>query len=233
MLVVAVDTSTPAVTAGVVRVETSSAVTFYPLASRVTVNPRAHAEVLTPQILECLQEGGVSAGEVGAVVTGTGPGPYTGLRVGMATAAAFADALGVPAYGVCSLDGIAAAVGFDRPLLVVTDARRREVYWARYDNGKRVEGPAVRRPAEVPAAPSELVAGSAEHAEFFDLPYTNVASPTPLGLVSVVADRIMAGAAPDPLVPLYLRRPDATEPGGPRREPEAIPPPDFITRGVM
>lgn len=133
MLVLAIDTSTPAVTAGVVAVSAEAVRT---LAARVTIDARAHAEVLTPQILDALAEVGKRPTDVAAVVVGAGPGPFTGLRVGMATAAAFADALGIPAYGVCSLDAIAYDVavtsGADEDVLVVTDARRREVYWARY-----------------------------------------------------------------------------------------------------
>lgn len=213
VLVLAIDTSTPAVTAGVVRVSADSASVeaVDTLAVRVTVNPRAHAEVLTPHILECLTESGHVAADFDAVVVGAGPGPFTGLRVGMATAAAFADALGIPAHGVCSLDAIAAQVDGDRNLLVVTDARRREVYWARYSAGVRVEGPAVVKPRELEPMPSEVVAGSPSHVDFFDLPVEPVETPSPAGLVAVAADALFSGAAPAALVPLYLRRPDAVE----------------------
>ncbi len=210
MLVLAVDTATPAVTAGVVRLGGAAPHT---LAVRVTVNARAHAEVLTPHILECLAEAGHYPADLDAVVVGCGPGPFTGLRVGMATAAAFADALGIPVHGVCSLDAIAvdAAAVDDRDLLVVTDARRREVYWARYSGGVRVTGPDVAKPADVEPQPSAVVAGSTPHAELFDLPVVAVATPSPAGLVSVAAAAILAGVDPEPLVPLYLRRPDAVE----------------------
>ncbi|MEV0945876.1 tRNA (adenosine(37)-N6)-threonylcarbamoyltransferase complex dimerization subunit type 1 TsaB [Rhodococcus sp. NPDC049939] len=213
MLVLAIDTSTPAVTAGVVHVsgDSASAGTVDTLAVRVTVNPRAHAEVLTPNILECFTESGHVAPDLDAVLVGAGPGPFTGLRVGMATAAAFADALGIPVYGVCSLDAIAAQVESDRNLLVVTDARRREVYWARYTAGRRVEGPSVVKPRELESWPSEAVAGSASHVDLFDLPVEPIETPSPAGLVSVAADALLGGATPDPLVPLYLRRPDAVE----------------------
>ncbi len=78
---------------------------------------------------------------VDAIVCGTGPGPFTGLRVGMVTAAALGHALNRPVHGVCTLDAIAHDAR-PRPLLVVTDARRREVYWAAYDaDGHRVRGP--------------------------------------------------------------------------------------------
>ena len=214
MLVLAIDTSTPAVTAGVVSLSAPSPNTESPdavetLAVRVTVNPRAHAEVLTPHVLECLAEAGVTPAELNAVVVGVGPGPYTGLRVGMATGAAFGDALGVPVYGVCSLDAIAAAVPTTQSLLVVTDARRREIYWARYDGGVRVEGPAVNSAGDVDPSPSTLIAGSASHVDFFDLPVDPAETPSPAGLVTVAAREILAGSVPAPLEPLYLRRPDA------------------------
>ncbi|MBF6268450.1 tRNA (adenosine(37)-N6)-threonylcarbamoyltransferase complex dimerization subunit type 1 TsaB [Nocardia farcinica] len=222
MLVLAVDTATPAVTAGLVELEqaadgSATAARLCTIAARVRVDPRAHAEVLTPQILECLAEAGRSRTDLAAVVAGIGPGPFTGLRVGMATAAAFGDALGLPVLGVCSLDAIAADVttAADLPaggeLLVVTDARRREVYWARYRDGVRIAGPGVIKPAELDTAGATSVAGSASHVDYFDLPVVPVETPSPAGLVRVAAADLLAGVAPEPLVPLYLRRPDAVE----------------------
>ncbi|MEV6216386.1 tRNA (adenosine(37)-N6)-threonylcarbamoyltransferase complex dimerization subunit type 1 TsaB [Nocardia sp. NPDC058379] len=219
MLVLAVDTATPAVTAGLVHLSPAADADTRPavatLAARVKVDARAHAEVLTPQILECLTEAGVRRDQLDALVVGVGPGPFTGLRVGMATAAAFGDALGLPVYGVCSLDAIAAeAAGEQRDsgeLLVVTDARRREVYWARYLNGARSAGPEVCKPAEVPLGDAVAIAGSAAHVDYFDLPVLPSETPSPAGLVAVAAPELLAGTAPEPLVPLYLRRPDAVE----------------------
>lgn len=216
VLVLSVDTSTPSVTSGIVRLGPAG---VYPeqLAVRATDNPRAHAEILTPQILECVDEAGIALSDLAAVVVGVGPGPFTGLRVGMVTAAAFADALGIPVHGVCSLDAIAADVrqldGEDdgADLLVVTDARRREVYWARYVAGRRVEGPGVSKPADLAAAPSERGAGSPDHVAMFELPVVPVTTPSPAGLVSVAAADLRSGTAPEPLVPMYLRRPDAVE----------------------
>jgi tRNA threonylcarbamoyl adenosine modification protein YeaZ len=198
-LVLAVDTATPAVTAGVVRLGSGIEV----LAERVTVDPRAHAETLTPNIVGALADADVEVSALDAVVVGCGPGPFTGLRVGMATAAAFGHALGVAVRGVCSLDAIAA--GTTGEVLVVTDARRREVYWARYRDGVRVDGPAVSVAADVPAG-AAAVAGSPEHAALFELPRLAPVSPTAAGLVAAVADW---DGEPEPLVPLYLRRPDA------------------------
>ncbi|TQM28677.1 tRNA (adenosine(37)-N6)-threonylcarbamoyltransferase complex dimerization subunit type 1 TsaB [Nocardia bhagyanarayanae] len=222
MLVLAVDTATPAVTAGLVELEQAApdAVTAAELrtvSSRVRVDARAHAEVLTPQILECLSEAGRSRTDIAAVVAGVGPGPFTGLRVGMATAAAFGDALGIPVYGVCSLDAIASDVfaqgefAADGELLVVTDARRREVYWARYRAGIRVAGPDVIKPAALDHGSATAIAGSASHVDLFDLPVLPAETPSPAGLVRVAAAEVLARAVPEPLVPLYLRRPDAVE----------------------
>jgi tRNA threonylcarbamoyl adenosine modification protein YeaZ len=200
-VILAMDTATPAVTAGVLRLEGVEV-----LAERVTVDARAHAEQLTPNVLAALADAGLTVNDLDAVVVGCGPGPFTGLRVGMATAAAYGHALGVPVYGVCSLDAIGIESGATTSeILVVTDARRREVYWARYRDGVRVDGPAVNAPADVPAD-AHAVAGSPEHAALFDLPRVSPVYPTASGLVRAVADWT---AEPAPLVPLYLRRPDA------------------------
>ncbi|MFF0491251.1 tRNA (adenosine(37)-N6)-threonylcarbamoyltransferase complex dimerization subunit type 1 TsaB [Nocardia sp. NPDC004068] len=213
MLVLAVDTATPAVTAGLVNLEHDALET---LASRVTVDAKAHNEVLTPQILACLEAAGRSRTELDAVVVGVGPGPFTGLRVGMATAAAFGDALGLPVHGVCSLDAIAADAwreisDADAELLVVTDARRREVYWARYRRGGRIEGPDVCKPNELDSGDATVIAGSASHVDLFDLPVLPDETPSPAGLVACAAADLLAGVAPEALAPLYLRRPDAVE----------------------
>jgi tRNA threonylcarbamoyl adenosine modification protein YeaZ len=198
-LIMAIDTATPAVTAGVIRRDHDG---IDVLAERVTVDARAHAEQLTPNVVGALADAGITVDELGAVVVGCGPGPFTGLRVGMATASAYGHALGIPVHGVCSLD----AIGVDTAgeVLVVTDARRREVYWARYRDGVRIDGPAVNAPADVPAN-AEAVAGSPDHVALFDLPRQPAVYPTASGLVRVVDWT----AEPAPLVPLYLRRPDA------------------------
>jgi tRNA threonylcarbamoyl adenosine modification protein YeaZ len=172
------------------------------LAQHDSDDTRRHAEVIGDLIAACLADSGIAVADLSGVVAGMGPGPFTGLRVGMATAAAFAHALGVPVHGVCSLDAI--GVFTDGDALVVTDARRREVYWARYSDGVRVAGPAVNAPTDV-AVDAEWIAGSAEHVALFDLPRLEHAHPTVLGLVRA-ADWTRD---PEPLIPLYLRRPDA------------------------
>jgi tRNA threonylcarbamoyl adenosine modification protein YeaZ len=209
VLVLAIDTATPAVTAGVIRRDGDS---IDVLAERVTVDARAHAEQLTPNVVGALADAGLTVTDLDAVVVGCGPGPFTGLRVGMATAAAYGHALGIPVHGVCSLDAIGVDTAGD--VLVVTDARRREVYWARYRDGVRVVGPAVNAPADVPAN-ADAVAGSPDHVALFDRPRQPAVYPTANGLVRAVADW---AAEPAPLVPLYLRRPDAK----PRPEQPAV-----------
>ena len=200
-VILAIDTATPAVTAGIVKLDGVEV-----LAERVTVDARAHAEQLTPNVLAALADAGLTVNDLGALVVGCGPGPFTGLRVGMATAAAYGHALGIPVHGVCSLDAIGIeSAATTSEVLVVTDARRREVYWARYRDGVRVDGPAVDAPADVPAD-ADAVAGSPEHAALFDLPRLAAVYPTAAGLVRAVADWT---AEPAPLIPLYLRRPDA------------------------
>lgn len=200
-LILAIDTATPAVTAGVVQLHGAESVV---LAERVTVDARAHAERLTPNALAALADAALAMADLDAVVVGCGPGPFTGLRAGMASAAAYGHALGIPVYGVCSLDAIGVQTTGDT--LVVTDARRREVYWARYRDGVRTDGPAVNAPADVDPGPARAVAGSPEHAALFDLPRCAPVYPTPAGLVAAVSDW---SDHPAPLIALYLRRPDA------------------------
>ncbi|GAA4305575.1 hypothetical protein GCM10023148_58310 [Actinokineospora soli] len=110
-------------TAGVVEVGEQVRV----LAERVTVDAKAHGELLAPGHRDALAEAGLKLSDVDAIACGVGPGPFTGLRAGMVTAAALGHATGRPVYPVCSLDAIAASAPGE-PLLVVTDARRREVY---------------------------------------------------------------------------------------------------------
>ena len=234
----AIDTATPSVTAGVVRLDRAAPPEA--LAVRTTVDARAHGELLSPHVRDALADAGLGIDRVDAVVCGTGPGPFTGLRVGMVTAASLGHALGRPVHGVCTLDAIAHdaithAIGRNTiahdtiahdtvthggPLAVVTDARRREVYWAVYDAaGHRVAGPDVLTPAAVAERLPEFgvtaVAGEGaiKYADVLGLPVITPEYPSPTGLVAVVAAAVLAGATPDEFRPLYLRRPDAVEPG--------------------
>ncbi|MET7466700.1 tRNA (adenosine(37)-N6)-threonylcarbamoyltransferase complex dimerization subunit type 1 TsaB [Nonomuraea sp. NPDC005501] len=211
MLVLAFDTATPAVTAALHDGERV-------LAESTTIDARRHGELLAPTIQTVLGEAGASLRDVTAVVAGSGPGPYTGLRVGLMTAQALATTLGVPAYGICTLDAVAYGSGRDEPFIAATDARRKEVFWARYaDLRTRVSGPAVDRPADVPADGLPVVgAGAALYPDVLgepgDPPYPYAGS-----LAALAVERLAAGVPLDPPRPIYLRRPDAVVPGAPKR----------------
>ena len=220
MLALVLDTSSAAVTAGLVDCSAPAAPAV--LAERVTVDSRAHAELLTPSLQACLTEAGVRISDLSAVVAGVGPGPFTGLRVGLMTAAALADATGLPSYGVCSLDAIAATLPEQDELLVAGDARRKEVYWARYRHGRRATEPAVAKPADLVAelggelAGAMAGAGARLYAEVLGLPLLDADYPTVAGLAAGAAERVVGRAPGEVLVPLYLRRPDAVEPAAPK-----------------
>ena len=144
------------------------------------------------------------------MVVGVGPGPFTGLRVGLVTAASLSQALGVPAYGVCSLDGIGLRTA--GAVVVATDARRREVYWATYLDGRRTAGPGVDRPAAIDLSRARAIAGDGAPLLGSALPVEGPRYPEPAALAELAAPRILAGAPTEALTPLYLRRPDAVEP---------------------
>ncbi|MET8951593.1 tRNA (adenosine(37)-N6)-threonylcarbamoyltransferase complex dimerization subunit type 1 TsaB [Streptomyces sp. NPDC004129] len=208
MLLLALDTATPAVT---VALHDGTSV----VASSTQVDARRHGELLLPAVDRVLAEADTRLDAVTGIVVGVGPGPYTGLRVGLMTADTFGLALGVPVYGVCTLDGLAYASDLEVPFVVATDARRKEVYWARYDNARtRVTDPAVDRPADI----AEQVAGlPAVGAGALLYPDTFPQAHEPehvsaAALASLAAERLAAGEELVAPRPLYLRRPDAQVP---------------------
>lgn len=167
---------------------------------------RNHVEQLAPVVTRLAAECGVELSEVTDVIVGMGPGPFTGLRVGIVSAQVIAATLGVPLHRVCTLDALAAQWD-DAPaeFVVVTDARRKEVYWARYRAGVRVEGPLVTAPSAVP----NLAAAGPGVALCRQLtPATDS-----LGSVDAGALAVRGLGLPDVgPAPLYLRRPDAAVP---------------------
>ena len=228
--VLAIDTATDTVVAGIARIDRAAANGVEVLVERAIADGRRHAEITTTLIVDCLAESGVARDDLAAVVVGTGPGPFTGLRVGMATGAGFGDALGIPVFGVCSLDAIAIDAhraaelddGADATTLVVTDARRREVYWGLYRGGERISGPTVCAPgavadelatAGISLESVTVVGGSASHLQLVGWSGTEptITVPSVVGLVRAASQELLAGATPGPLTPLYLRRPDAVE----------------------
>ncbi|MFD9814212.1 tRNA (adenosine(37)-N6)-threonylcarbamoyltransferase complex dimerization subunit type 1 TsaB [Streptomyces sp. NPDC059080] len=210
MLLLALDTATPAVTAALHDGERV-------LAESCQVDARRHGELLLPAVDRVLAEAGVKLDAVTDLVVGVGPGPYTGLRVGLVTAASFGAALGVPVHGLCSLDGLAHAADLDTPFVVATDARRKEVYWARYDaSGRRLTEPAVDRPADIAGQVAGVPAVGAG-ALLYDTVFTGVRRDGPAhqsgaALASAAARALAAGEELLPPRPLYLRRPDAQVP---------------------
>ncbi|MEV6691603.1 tRNA (adenosine(37)-N6)-threonylcarbamoyltransferase complex dimerization subunit type 1 TsaB [Micromonospora sp. NPDC051196] len=214
MLVLVVDSSTPAVTAALVEVTASGVTTR---AHRCTVDARAHGELLAPQVDAVLADIGARPADLGAIVAGLGPGPFTGLRVGLVTAATMGQVLDIPAYGVCSLDAIGHPAAAGEPVLAASDARRREIYWAIYDGaGQRLVGPEVSAPAVAAQRARDLAVtaavgdGAHRYADTLGLPLrAEPRYPDANALAALAAERIRAGAPGDPLTPLYLRRPDA------------------------
>jgi tRNA threonylcarbamoyl adenosine modification protein YeaZ len=185
-------------------------------AARDGVGPMRHGELLMPTVHEVLREAGTALADVDRVAVGVGPGPFTGLRVGVVTARMLGLALGVPVTGACTLDVLAAdalSLGVARPFVVTTDARRKELFWAGYAaDGHRVEGPAVDRPADVPVA-GRLVVGTGP--ELYPLERTaGPVWPSAAALARCVADGSCPQYEPEPL---YLRRPDAVTPGPAKR----------------
>jgi tRNA threonylcarbamoyl adenosine modification protein YeaZ len=223
VLLLAFDTATPAVT---VAVHDGSRV----LAQATTVDARRQGELLASHIEKVLAQAGAGMAELTAIVAGAGPGPYTGLRAGLVTARVLGAALGVGAYGVCTLDVIACdAVGAaaGRPFLVATDARRREVYWASYSSaGERLSGPGVAPPASLPADLPAAGEGPVAYPGLLGEPIAP-RFPSAATLAGMAAQRLAAGDRLLPPEPLYLRRPDARVPGPPK---SVLPGPDRAPR---
>ena len=168
--VLAIDTSTSRTSVAIIEADTI-------LFSGFLDGATAHGPSLPALVQEALAVSGVDE-----VVVGMGPGPFTGLRVGIAFAQSFALARDIPVRGVCSLDAIAAQIN-EKDFIVTVDARRKEVYWARYTDGVRVGDPAVNFPTDIVGAPI--------HADLF---------PDMQSLVKLPGNITE---------PIYLRRPDA------------------------
>ncbi|HXH33454.1 MAG TPA: tRNA (adenosine(37)-N6)-threonylcarbamoyltransferase complex dimerization subunit type 1 TsaB [Plantibacter sp.] len=184
------------------------------LAERSSDDPMRHAEVIGSLMVGCLEDAGVRVADLTGVVAGMGPGPFTGLRIGIAAARTFGVGAGLVVHPVVSHDAIAldaysnGSVPPDTALLVVTDARRRERYWTRYAGldaaglPVRTDGPALAKPDDVPTddavrRDATLVPGGA------------------LGRVAALLLAIGGGFAGDE--PLYLRSPDVTLSAGSKR----------------
>lgn len=232
MHVLAIDTATAVTTVAVAAESTGL------LAEESHLDARHHAEVLPRLVREVLDRAGIGPSQLGLIAVGVGPGPFTGLRVGIAFARASAHALGIPAVGVMSLDAIAYAQGTRAAggLTVVTRSRRVEVAWATYAAGaeglQRTAGPLIQPDPGFPR--QGIIVGDVDGVDV-------VARPSASALAGLVLRRLAVGEempseqawpedAPDgsgsatarllsaraadgrlllPALPLYLRRPDA------------------------
>ena len=171
-----------------------------------TVDHGMQGELTAELISQVVADSGLEISDITEVVVGVGPGPFTGLRVGLVTAEVFAHARNIPIHGICSLDAI--AFDYAKPCVVVTDARRKELYWARYD-GKRIGEPQVSKPEELLAQfpDSEFVGpGSQLYPDFISGKLLELKAGS-------LAKLFAAGAAQlVDVSPMYLRKPDAVEP---------------------
>ncbi len=187
---------------------------------------RSHVEKLMPAIVELLDRAGITMADLSGVAVGMGPGPFTGLRVGIVTARTIAAMTKAHLFTVCSLDilarqwavscGVSSVpievspqIGMPEEFVVCTDARRKEVYWASYRaNGDRISGPVVSDPAQVPALPV-FGPGTAVYPDVFG-PRLVESAPDLLdaGILAAYASDIVEG----PAEPLYLRQPDTSTP---------------------
>lgn len=204
MLLLAFDTASPAISAAV-----HDGVSV--VGSATGEGAMAHGELLTPVIRDALREAGATPADLTDVAVGVGPGPFTGLRVGVVTALTLGQTLGLTTHGVCSLDILAAEVAetLGTEFVVATDARRKEVYWGRFSaDGHRISGPDVDLPTTVSALGLPVVGrGGRLYPDLLDWVETAPLDPSAAALAALVA---RGGAAELPLEPLYLRRPDAT-----------------------
>ncbi|HET6561516.1 MAG TPA: tRNA (adenosine(37)-N6)-threonylcarbamoyltransferase complex dimerization subunit type 1 TsaB [Marmoricola sp.] len=209
-MLLALDTSTPLVSVALLDDDRV-------VANATSDRPMQHGERLAPMITEALDGIGAIRQDITAVAVGVGPGPFTGLRVGVVTARMLGLALGIPVYGASSLDVLAVRAvdaGVAEPFLATLDARRKELFWASYDAaGTRLDGPHVERPATMPEGLLVVGAGPVVFPDLFD----RVAGPTVPDagtLARAVAEERVELVDPEPV---YLRRPDAVVPGPPKK----------------
>ena len=210
MLLLAFDTATPAVT---VAVHDGSDV----VAQAAGEGAMAHGELLAPAIHAAMADAGAAMSELTDVAVGVGPGPFTGLRVGVVSALTLGSTLGLTTHGVCSLDILAAELtqerAIDEEFLVATDARRKEVYWAHYrpseGRAERLDGPHVTYPADL----AELHTGMpvvGRGAALYPEALAVLDGPLDPSAAALARAVVAASVRELPLEPLYLRRPDAT-----------------------
>lgn len=210
-------------------------------ANFATADTRSHAEVLAPGVQSLFADPVAQGPKLAAIVVGVGPGPFTGLRSGIAMARTLAFAWNVPLWGLMSLDALAwdvvaarknsaendaetdLALLVEDEFVVATDARRKEVYWARYtDGGELLSGPTVGPAAEIPPLPV-YGTGAGLYAQELSVNGCVIDSameaqqPTARSLGLMAAHKIQRGITLSDTTPLYLRESDAKVPGPRKR----------------
>ena len=208
MLLLGFDTATEVTTVALVRAGDDGV--SHVLGERSHRDARRHGEVLPVQIDEILRDAEVGPSDVDAVAVGVGPGAYTGLRVGLATADALGLALAVPIHGASTHDVLAFATQRERPFAVVTDARRRELFWSTYRTfDSRLSPPQVGTPDAVRAALDGLdVVVPPGTPGIEGLHVRPGEAPSAVALCRLVLSRLADGQVTDRPEPIYLRRPD-------------------------
>ncbi|MHA7262064.1 tRNA (adenosine(37)-N6)-threonylcarbamoyltransferase complex dimerization subunit type 1 TsaB [Arthrobacter sp. TMN-37] len=189
-----------------------------------SADTRSHSEVLAPAVQDLLRGAGVAGRDLGGIAAGVGPGPFTGLRAGLATARTLAFVWAVPLYGVMSLDALALDAAADPAaageFLIATDARRREVYWARYRSPKDpnglpilIDGPHVGPAGELPDLPVFGAGAGLYREALHAVDAFAEALPHAAALGRTASARLAAGVPLLDTTPLYLRESDAKVPG--------------------
>jgi tRNA threonylcarbamoyl adenosine modification protein YeaZ len=170
-------------------------------------NPMRHAENIGTLIASCIEQAGLSASEITDVAVGVGPGPFTGLRVGIAAAKMFAAGSKAKLHGVGSLDAIAFNLELEAQTLVISDARRSEVYFGLFQSKspnrvpRRLQVPAVAKQAQVES-----------NLQSQGQPYELVQRPVSAASIGLLAIAMLSeGVNPEPIQANYLREPDATQ----------------------
>ena len=184
-----------------------------PVDAEVVANSRAHGEALMPCVVAVCRRAGIAVEDLDEFVIGMGPGPFTGLRVGIVAVATLAHLAGREWHPVCSLDALALQwriIGAPAEFVVASDARRKELYWAHYKDGLRTGEPRVSAPENMPDVP---VAGPVPEAMRYRL-RLDASGPTAIDPALLAARWEELPVAPPE--PYYLRPADATVGGPPK-----------------
>ena len=222
MKILCLDTAMAACSAAVIDTECT-----LPLAEAFVAMERGHAEALAPMVAHALHLSGLPISEIDRVAVTTGPGTFTGVRIGLSFARGLGLARGIPVIGIDSLSAIAANETSSSPLLVVADARHGEVYAASFDPARQlIDGPRITTAAEAAATlpKGAVLIGTAARA-VMEASGRGDASLSSAGNVPIAARfaHLAAGAAPGSMpAPLYLRAPDAKPQMTPLRKAQPL-----------